>query len=487
MLTPLPEGLLDEATPEMMVKLFYGSHIDPALAYLMTWRAAEVDWESMETSLETPFCWYQFKTGYIANLPQMEERETHFDHKNKNDPLDWWRIRVWRAVRPEYKTTTRGDLMTYTRAKTVIDNYLRSVGRLNPTGPRHELMEIEPQEVVETALQQQEVEGETAWLERALDALRPTLREYNVHDPRTAQELVDLIRGEMARKQQYRTELETASTTNNELNERIRSLEDQNRTATDKLRAEEGIVGRLRAKIQTLQTEKRTISETAQANQQQLQRTLDDSNQRRSQDRTDHQTQVAGLELRIRQLTAARAEAESQKVRELEAALQAQRTINNNLTTENTERRTEVEQLQENVRNNQERLNRTEASLTEWRTVGQHLYNDVIALEERERELLAVTGTLEGLYAGVNGNTNVVIEQLCEIAQTIAAGERTVRAAADTLTNVNRRRIGRTVDELPAGNGGLGEGGGASGGAGGGAGGSAGGDHFGGFFFFISG
>ena len=482
-LTPMPTELVDLATPEMMVNLFYNSHMDPALAHVMAWRTDEIDWTVTGENLERPFCWYNFKTCTIVDLPQMEEREPHFKNTATGRKLSWWRVRVWRAVRPTWKADRPGEFMTYQAARYEIDEVLRERGHIPPTAPRSELMEIEPQQVVETALMRNQEQGDGPWLEQAVEAIRPVLREYDVNDPRSVQEMVDMVRGVLARERQYKTGAAEATRREDIQNTRIAELETNVRAAADKLRAEEGLVGRLRAQIQTLRTELREQEETAQNSNTQLQTTLDEVNQRRERDRADHTKTVADLETRVAQLTDARRVAETKKVQELEAALTEQRRINAELRKDNTTASKLIADLQQNVRVGEQHNRAVERSRTEWRTAAQGLLRDLDAYEQREIELLTVTTTLETMYGTTRGGNETIINLLGELARNVAAGDDVVRRAADVLNSINKRRITRTPITMPqstppantGGNAGPGGNsrGGASGGSGTGGGGSA--------------
>ena len=93
-MTPLPPDTIRMGTPEMIVRLFYGSDIDPATVLLAIDKSRSVDWDNLRRQMVDPFVFYNFEDGSIHGLPRMEENEYTMDGKE----LQIWCVRVFTTV-----------------------------------------------------------------------------------------------------------------------------------------------------------------------------------------------------------------------------------------------------------------------------------------------------------------------------------------------------------------------------------------------------
>ena len=91
---PLPPDTIIMGTPKIIVRLFYGSDIDPARVLLAIDKSCSVDWDNLRIQSVDPFAFYNFVDGSIHGLPRMEEKEYTMAGKK----LQSWCVRVFPTV-----------------------------------------------------------------------------------------------------------------------------------------------------------------------------------------------------------------------------------------------------------------------------------------------------------------------------------------------------------------------------------------------------
>ena len=93
-MTPLPPDTMRMGTPEMIVRLFFGSDIDPARVLFAIEKSRSVDWDNLRRQMVDPFVFYNFADGSVHGLPRMEEKEYTMAGKK----LQSWCVRVFPTV-----------------------------------------------------------------------------------------------------------------------------------------------------------------------------------------------------------------------------------------------------------------------------------------------------------------------------------------------------------------------------------------------------
>ncbi len=465
----IPQALVNLASADVFVDLFYNSPVDPASALLMVWRCYEIDWDACDHP-ETPFFYYNFQDGSVHDLPQAEEREPQFDNSKKERPLKSWCVRVWKPQRVVWKKHIT-SYRTYAQCKEQIDTVLRHRGWIPEPEARNDPTEVQPPPVAENARYVERVEAPGNWLNGAVEALRPILREFSANEPRNGDEFVDWVRGMLARRRQLETDLDTRNNTINEHNNTITTLRETLRNTEAKVQAEKTRNERLAGNVTTAKEAQQAAATRATRTETQLNQALQELGRRRESEREEHETALQTIEGQLTTLQESRNADVRNAVATVEQQLEALRGEYEQSLDDNANYAGQVSRLEANERNLTAQVDNLTTSRNEWRQAANALHRNFTAARTREVQNRTSIAILQRQLRMIRRGTDLTMRTIQDAAQAYTATSTFVTQGLTTANDVSTDPVVYDEFNLPedSSNDGSGAAGSGTGGAAGGA------------------
>ena len=441
-ITPLPYALIQEVNPDIMVDLFHGTDVDPAAALLMFWRCYELDWDTTDHP-GPPFYWYNFADGTVEGLPQDAEREPKFDNNKPGRPLQSWCIRIWRPCSPTY-TVAKSARRTYVRCKELINEALRRRGAVVKAHTSSTPMDVDVP--TDNSTPRCMSSPQRAWLDCAVQALRPVLSEFYVHDPRTEDELVDWVRGLLARRRQMQRDIE-------DRDRKITLLQASSVGDTSSVECATGTASR------TFPPPRPTTEDTggtqtgrsdADRGAKSVTNGSDDGTSTHSRTIAALNRTVDTLQAEVRALKASRDKDIEDAVKDLQDKLDDVKDEFGVCMDENANYVGQIMRFEEAEQHQRELIEDLKRTRDQWYDASQKLQTNVVAYRARELELIDTVGSLGARLDLVRRGTNLTLTQLRDAANTYMETSAHVDNALETSKAALLTRIPHTNVTLPA-------------------------------------
>ncbi len=94
-------------------------------------------------------------------------------------------------------------------------------------------------------------------------------------------------------------------------------------------------------------------------------------------------------------------------------------------------------------------ISELQSNSSSWRATALALCTDVQAFQDREKELLLVTTSLQNMYSITSKSNQEVIHLISRLAKVIADGDGLLESANKVLACVNKRRLTPTIANIP--------------------------------------